>query len=74
MNDNLHGVTVPEDVVARLDRATDPAAEGRKLCVGLIEGLSEIPGVAGVHVMAPLQGAEAIARVIDDSGILKRRS
>ena len=73
MNENLHGVSVPEGVIERLERAADPAAEGRKLCVELIQGLSEIPGVAGVHLMAPQQKAEAIARVIEDSGLLKDR-
>jgi methylenetetrahydrofolate reductase (NADPH) len=74
MNDNLHGVTVPAAVIERLEGAADPAAEGRGLCVELIQGLKEIPGVAGVHVMAPLQGAEAIAQVIEESGVLKGRA
>ena len=74
MTENLHGVTVPEPVIARLEGAADPAAEGRRLCVEMIQGLAEIPGVAGVHVMAPLQGADAIAQEIADSGILKRRA
>lgn len=73
MNDNLHGVTVPDEVIERLEGAADPAAEGRRLCVELIHGLKEIPGVAGVHIMAPLQGADAIAQVIEDSGILTGR-
>ncbi len=74
MNDNLHGVTVPEAVIARLDQAAEPAAVGRKLCVELIQGLAEVPGVAGVHVMAPLQGSDAIAQVIEDSAILRQRA
>jgi methylenetetrahydrofolate reductase (NADPH) len=73
MNENLHGVSVPDSVIGRLEQAADPAAEGRKLCVELIHSLAEIPGVAGVHVMAPQQKAEAIAAVIADSGILKER-
>ena len=70
MNDNLHGVTVPEAVIGRLGQAADPAAEGRRICVELIEALREIPGVRGVHIMAPLQGSEAIAAVIEDSGLV----
>ena len=66
MRDNLHGVTVPDGVIARLERAADPATEGRRLCAELIEGLRETPGVSGVHLMAPLQGTEAIVRVIDE--------
>ncbi len=73
MNENLHGVSVPESVIERLERAADPAGEGRKLCIELIQGLRELPGAAGVHLMAPQQKAEVIARVIEDSGVLKNR-
>lgn len=73
MNETLHGVSVPEALIERLEKAADPAAEGRALCVELIQGLAETEGAAGVHVMAPLQRADAIARVIADSGVLKGR-
>ncbi|MEM7226197.1 MAG: methylenetetrahydrofolate reductase [Pseudomonadota bacterium] len=73
MNDNLHGVTVPEALITRLEQAADPAAEGRRICVELIQELAEIPGISGVHLMAPLQGSDAIAAVIEDSGILTSR-
>ena len=69
MDTNLHGVTVPEAVIERLERADDEAAEGRRLCIELIQGMQEIPGISGVHVMAPLQKMDAIARVIDESGV-----
>ena len=66
MRDNLHGVTVPDGVIERLERAADPVAEGQRLCGELIEGLRETAGVSGVHLMAPLQGTEAIVRVIEE--------
>ncbi len=65
MNENLFGVHVPEPTIARLEGAADQAAEGRKICAELIQGLREIPGVAGAHVMAPAQGPEAIAQVLE---------
>jgi methylenetetrahydrofolate reductase (NADPH) len=68
MNDNLFGVHVPEATIARLEGAADQAAEGRRICVELISGLREIPGVAGAHVMAPAQGTDAIAQVLDELG------
>ena len=68
MNDNLFGVTVPEATLARLEGAADQAAEGRRICVELIQALREVPHVAGVHIMAPLQGSEAIAAVIEEAG------
>jgi methylenetetrahydrofolate reductase (NADPH) len=68
MNENLFGVTVPETIIARLEAAADQAAEGRRVCAELIQGLREIKGVAGAHVMAPAQGTDAIAAVLDSLG------
>ena len=72
MNENLYGVEIPEDIVARLDGAADPAAEGRRICVELIDALRDMPGVAGVHLMAPRQ-EENIARVIEEADVLRAR-
>ena len=69
MNENLFGVTVPDAVIDRLEKATDARAEGRRICVELMQGLREVPGVSGVHIMAPNQGMEAVAQVIDESGL-----
>lgn len=68
MNAHLFGVNVPEAWVERLERASDPAAEGTTLCAELIAALRDIPGLAGVHVMAPAGGAAAILRVLDRIG------
>ncbi len=73
MTENLFGVTVPEAVIERVERASDPKAEGRKICVELIQGLMDIPGVGGVHIMAPLQRSEAIAEVIEAAGVISGR-
>ena len=66
MRDNLHGVTVPDGIIARLEGAADPASEGRRICMELVEGLRETPGISGVHLMAPLQGTDAILGVLND--------
>ena len=65
MNENLYGVHVPDETIARLEGADDARAEGRRICAELIEGLRAMPGVAGAHVMAPAQGPDAIAQVLD---------
>ena len=52
--DNLRGSIIPESLVARLEAASDPRAEGGAICVALLRELAEIAGVAGAHVMAPL--------------------
>ena len=53
IKEHLYGAIIPDSMVERLDYAGDPAAEGRQICVDFIQQLSEVPGVAGAHVMAP---------------------
>jgi len=74
MNANLFGVSVPDAVIDRLEKAADAKAEGRRICIELMQGLREVPGVAGVHIMAPNQSMESIARVIDEAGLRGARS
>ncbi len=69
MNENLFGVSVPDVVIERLDKAVDAKVEGRRICIELMQGLKEVPGVSGVHIMAPNQGLAAVAQVIDESGL-----
>lgn len=56
-----------------LGGAANQQAEGRKLCVELIQEIREIKGVNGVHVMAYYQ-QEAVAAVIERSGVLQGRA
>ena len=53
IKEKLFGATIPDALVARMERAADPAAEGRSICLELIAELAGIPHVAGVHIMAP---------------------
>ena len=66
MQKHLYGTIIPQPLVDRLERAADPAAEGERICVELIEALAKIPRVAGVHVMAPANEA-AVPRVIAEA-------
>ena len=63
MQQRLYGTIIPNSLIERLERAADPAAEGERIAVELIEQLAAIPGVAGVHVMAPAN-EDAVPRVI----------
>jgi len=72
MREKLFGTIISDAIVARMDAATNPAAEGQRICLELLEELSNIPGVAGVHLMAP--GNEgAIADVISQAASMERR-
>ena len=73
MRENLPGAVVPDAVVRRMEGARDARREGRHICVELIQELREVPGIAGVHLMAPRNEAE-IPRTIVDSGVLSERT
>ncbi len=53
MKSHLHGTIIPDALIARMDKAADPAREGIRICLELIDELATIPGIAGVHIMAP---------------------
>lgn len=63
IRDSLKGSIVPDWIVERMDKASDARAEGEDICVDLLKEMREIDGVAGAHIMAPLNEA-AIPRVI----------
>jgi methylenetetrahydrofolate reductase (NADPH) len=54
MRDNLYGVAMPDEIIDRLDRAEDAKAEGVRICIEQAEAMSAIPGISGVHLMAPV--------------------
>ena len=66
MRENLYGTVIADSLIARLEGAADPDAEGRRIAVELIEELATIRGVAGVHVMAPNNG-DAIGEVLAEA-------
>jgi methylenetetrahydrofolate reductase (NADPH) len=71
MRERLYGTIIPDAMIARLEAARDPAEEGRRLCLELMKELATIPGVAGVHIMAPGNEA-AIGDVIRDAAGIRR--
>jgi len=66
------GVHIPNAIVERLERSVDPRAEGKRICIELIRRIREIPGVAGVHVMAPKQD-HLVPGIVAESGVLGAR-
>ena len=82
MRDQVPGMDVPDEIVARMEAAgkgiEDKKAkaevareEGIKICVELIQQMREIPGVAGVHIMA-IEWEEAVRPILERAGLLPR--
>lgn len=72
MREKLFGTIIPDAHIERLEKARDPKAEGRKICVEVLRSLAEIPGVAGAHIMAPMNFLE-IPNVIIESGVAGKK-
>ncbi len=70
MRDKVPGVHVPDDVYRRLRAvpADQTAAEGERLAAEVVQQVSQIPGVAGVHLLTA--GSEqAIPGILDGAGV-----
>lgn len=54
MRTSVPGLHIPDSVVRRLRSVPSDrfAAEGLRLCIEIVEELKEMPGLAGVHIMA----------------------
>ncbi|MBI5829737.1 MAG: methylenetetrahydrofolate reductase [Chloroflexi bacterium] len=74
MRNHVPGVVIPDAIIDRLKGtpASRQQAEGKKLCVEIIQQVREIAGVSGVHVMAYRQ-EELVAEIIEEAGLLPRR-
>lgn len=64
LDQNVKCVGLTPETMARLRGDRTQGREGQKICAELIESLSRVPGIAGVHVMALSGGVEAIAAML----------
>jgi 5,10-methylenetetrahydrofolate reductase len=84
MANSVPGMDVPDEIVSRMSGAIkgipseDKVArrvawqeEGINICVEIIQQVREIPGVAGVHIMA-IEWEEAVPIIVERAGLLPR--
>jgi methylenetetrahydrofolate reductase (NADPH) len=73
MRGEVPGMYVPDEVVRRLRGvpADQVSAEGLKLCSEIIAEVKEIPGVAGVHVMA-VSWEDAVPEILERAGLARK--
>jgi methylenetetrahydrofolate reductase (NADPH) len=66
LHDNIPGIEVDEPTFARMEglEGDEAKAAGIEIAAEVVERLREVPGVAGVHVMAPGWEAEAVPAVV----------
>ena len=69
---NVPGVHIPDSIVQRLRGAGNQREEGLRICVELINELSEIEGVHGIHIMAFRQ-ERYVGEIVKRSNVLDGR-
>jgi 5,10-methylenetetrahydrofolate reductase len=68
MAEHVPGVHVPRGLLERIGGAKDQRLEGKRVCIETIRSLTQIEGVAGVHVMGH-RNEDVLAEIIVESGL-----
>lgn len=71
MRDKVSGLTVPDHLIERLNKAEDPKEEGTKIAIEQIQEIKEIEGVAGVHIMA-IEAEKTVKPLVEAAGLYPR--
>lgn len=71
MRDKVPGVSVPDEIVTRMEDATDAREEGVKICLEIIEQIKEVPGIHGIHIMA-VGWEDIVPTIVERAGLLPR--
>jgi methylenetetrahydrofolate reductase (NADH) len=72
MRSNVPGIHIPDSIIERMERAQKPAEEGTRICIEIMQQIREIPGVAGIHVMA-YRREHLVSEIVLRSGVRKAR-
>jgi methylenetetrahydrofolate reductase (NADPH) len=68
MRSKVPGIHIPDSVIERMEKAEKPGEEGKRICIGLIQQIKEIAGVAGIHIMA-YRREHLVAEIVREAGI-----
>ena len=71
MRDYVSGVCVPDELVTRMEKASDAKEEGVKICLEIIEQLKDIPEVHGIHIMA-VGWEDMVPVIVQQAGLMPR--
>jgi methylenetetrahydrofolate reductase (NADPH) len=71
LHDNVPGVEVDDATFARMEglEGDEAKAAGIEIATALVRALRAVPGVAGVHLMAPRWETEAVPAVVAGAGL-----
>lgn len=68
MRAHVPGIHIPDSVIDRMEKVDKPAAEGKRICIELIQQIRDIADVSGVHIMA-YRREHLVAEIVREAGI-----
>lgn len=71
MKEKVAGMSIPDELIKRMESASDPKEEGVKICLETIEAIRGIKGVSGVHLM-PIGWESITSVIVERAGLLPR--
>ncbi len=71
MRDYVSGVSVPDEIVTRMEEAKSAKEEGARIAIEVIEQIKEMPGVHGIHIMA-VGWEDIVPEIVAQAGLLPR--
>ncbi len=71
MRDYVSGVSVPDEIITRLENAASAKEEGVRIVLEIIEQIKEIPGVHGIHIMA-VGWEDIVPDTVSKAGLMPR--
>ncbi len=71
LREQMHGITVTDDILTRLEKADSQEEEGIRISLETVDALKRIPGLAGIHIMT-VSWEQSIPKIVEESGLLPR--
>ncbi len=71
MRDYVSGVSIPDEIIVRMEEAKSAKEEGARIALEVIEQLKEIPGIHGIHIMA-VNWEDIVPEIVEQAGLLPR--
>lgn len=71
MRDNVSGISVPDEIVTRMEEARDVKEEGVKIALEIIDQIKEIGGIHGIHIMA-VAWEDIVPVIVERANLLPR--
>jgi methylenetetrahydrofolate reductase (NADPH) len=71
MKENVAGMSIPDELIARMEQAAEPKEEGVRICVEIIQELRKIKGLRGVHI-STVEWENTIPQIVELAGLHPR--